>query len=266
MQNLRQLGSSILFAAISLVLVLGGLSMALAEDGINKPPPTITESRVPTREAGTSSTPSLLATIAPIASPSLTATIPPPTSCPPPSGWVTYIVQVGDTLEIVAARHGIALKTLKDANCLLKSTLIPNTLLYVPPTSTATFIPCGPPAGWIFYTVQVGENLYRISLKYRVSIAELQLANCMGFSTQIKVGQKLYVPNVATSTPVFTKTPSSTMTPSPSATLSTPLPTSTATETSITSTQTPTPTESPTLTSTATSTPLPTATDTPPPS
>ena len=262
MQNMRQLGIGFLFAAISLVLVLGGLSMTLAEDGINKPSPAITGTRVPARVAGTPSTPGLLPTITPIASPSLTATILPPTSCPPPSGWIAYIVQNGDTLESIAARHGITPAALKKANCLIGDTLIPNTLIYIPPTPTATFIPCGPPAGWTFYTVQVGDNLYRISLKYRISVAELQLANCMGSSTEITAGQKLYVPNVATSTPVFVKTPTPTITPSPSATLSTPLSTLTATETGIA----PPSTSTATQTATSTSTPLPTATNTSPPS
>ena len=274
MQNLRQLGSSLLFAAVSLVLILGGLSSALAENRINQPPATLTETRVPTREAGASSTPGLLPSVTSIASLSATATFPPPTSCPPPNGWVAYIVQIGDTLENVAARHGVTPNVLKEGNCLIGGGLIPNTRIYVPPTPTATFIPCGAPIGWIFYTVQAGDNLYQIGLKYRVTVAELQLANCMGSSTQIKVGQKLYVPNVATSTPIFTNTPTLTMTPSPSSTSSTPLPTSTATETGIapTGTDSPTPTftPTPTPTSSPTSTPAPSATeevptDTPPP-
>ena len=267
MQNLRQLGSSLLFAAVSLVLILGGLSSALAENGINKPPATITETRVPTREAGASSTPGLLPSVTSVASPSATATFPPPTSCPPPSGWVAYIVQISDTLKSVAALHGTTPSALKEANCLIGEGLIPNTRIYVPPTPTATFIPCGPPAGWIFYTVQTGDNLYRISLKYRITVPELQLANCMGSSTDIKVGQQLYVPNVATSTPMFTDTPTPTMTPSPSATSSTPSPTSTATETGIAPTEsdTSTPTSTSTSTSTPTSTPTPTETEEPPP-
>ena len=268
MQNLRRLGFSLLFAAVSLVLIMGGLSTSLAENGINKPPATITETRVPTRDTGASSTPGLLPSVTLIASPSATATFPPPTACPPPSGWVPYIVQIGDTLESLAIWHGITPNALKEANCLIADVLIPNTRIYVPPTPTATFIPCGPPLSWIFYTVQAGDNLYQISLKYRVTVAELQLANCMGSSTQIKVGQKLYVPNVPTSTPFFTETP--TQTPSPSATSSTPSATSTtstATETGIapTETDTPTPTSSPTPSATATDTATPTDTDTPTP-
>ena len=262
MQNLRQLGVSLFFATISLALVFGGLLTALAEDAINKPPPTVTETRIPTHEVGTSSTstPGVLPSITPSLSPTSTATLPPPTSCPPPSGWVAYIIQIGDNLENLSARHGITSSTLKNANCLIADSLIPNTRLYVPPTETATFIPCGPPAGWVFYIVEAGDNLFRTGLKYRVSTAELQLANCMGGGTQIKVGQKLYVPNVATSTPLFTTTPSSTMTPSASATLSTPIATFTAIETATAET----PTETPLPTSSLTLTPPPTETEIPP--
>ena len=257
MQTLRHHGVNLLFAIISLLLVLGGLSAVLAENEISNPAPTITKTSTSTLETELTSTP-----LTPAVSPSATVTLLPPTSCPPPSGWVAYVVKIGDTLESVATRYGTTPEILKEANCLIGDVLIPSTLIYVPPTATSTYIPCGPPAGWVFYTVQSGDNLFRISLKYRVTVAKLQFANCMGASTNITVGQKLYVPNVATSTPpVYTNTPTpSTSTPSPSETASTAIATSTATETTIppseTNTSVPT---SPTPTDT--DTPEPTATD-----
>ncbi len=259
MQTLRHHGVSILFAIISLLLVLGGLSAVLAENQVSNPAPTITQTSPPTLESETASTPGLLPSATAAVSPSATATLLPPTSCPPPSGWIAYVVKIGDTLENVATRYGTTPETLKEENCLSRDTLIPSTLIYVPPTATSTYIPCGPPASWVFYTVQSGDNLFRISLKYRVTTAKLQFANCMGASTSITVGQKLYVPNVATSTPpIYTNTPTpsiSTSTPAPSATASTAVSTSTATETTLP------PSETNTSTSVPTSTPQPTATD-----
>ncbi len=266
MQALRQLGGSILIGTISFLLILGGLSTALAEESINKPPLTITETSLPTSvsadvKTATLSAPGLLPTATIVSSPSPTATTPAPVVCPAPSGWQPYIVQSGESLDSLATRYGTTTDILKTANCLVGTTLLPDTQIYVPSAPTLTPIPCGPPSGWIFYTVKTGDNLYRISLSYRTSVPQLQSANCLGYSTQIKVGQKLYVPNVPTSTPETTNTP----TPTPTATatqLSTTTPTVTASATSM-PTETPTATESiaaPTETPTATNTESPTST------
>ncbi len=59
-----------------------------------------------------------------------------------------------------------------------------------------TFTPqvCGPFEGWVLYTVQPNDTLFGLSLIFEVSIADLQFANCLGDSTSIQVGQRLYVP------------------------------------------------------------------------
>ena len=237
MQAFRQFGGSILVGTLSLLFILGGLSTTLAENRINEPLPIITEPSTPTRDTVDISTPTLFASdLLPSAtipaSPSSTATIPASTVCPAPIGWLTYIVQIGDSLESLAIRYSTTSNALKMGNCLIGTSLLPNTRIYVPPAPTLTPIPCGAPYGWTLYTVKTGDNLYRIGLSYRVSVALLQNANCMGYSTDIKVGQKLSVPNVPTSTPVTTNTPLPTATHTSTATLSTqpPISTSTATE------------------------------------
>ncbi len=106
------------------------------------------------------------------------------------------------------------------------------------PTYTLMAVDCGPPPGWVLHTVREGETLESLSLLYRVSQEELQQANCRGEMTFIVPGEKLYVPNVATSTPTFTPTPTAT---------STITPISTATLTGGTGSGTATPTNSPTV-------------------
>ena len=107
--------------------------------------------------------------------------------------------------------------------------------MYVPPVPTVTVIPCGPPAGYVRrHVVQAGDNLYRIALSYGITYPQLQRANCMGSSTTIYAGQLLWVPNVATRTPVPGVTvvpdfPTSTATQIPTA-----IPTFTASNTPIT--------------------------------
>jgi len=72
------------------------------------------------------------------------------------------------------------------------------------PSSTITSTPpanCLIPSGWILITVQPGETLDSISVRYRVSSAEVQRGNCLPASTLVS-GAKIYVPPVAPNTSV----------------------------------------------------------------
>jgi len=138
------------------------------------------------------------------------------------------------------------------------TTLTPTITPSPPPVGTgAPTLSCVIPQGWVVYIVRSGDTLYGISLMFRITVSQLQNANCLT-STVIHSGQSLYVPSVPTSTPFFT-----TETPIPSSTsvmdTDTPIP--------FTPTDTPLPptgtdTDTPTL-PVPTDTPLPTITDTP---
>ena len=141
---------------------------------------------------------------------------PHPADCPPPSGWSPIKIQAGDTLEGLAQAYNATTDALIQANCLLTDVLIAGTLLYVPGVPpTESPIQCGPPPGWIFYTVQSGETLFRIGLAFGVSVAELQYANCLGSSTLIRAGTRIFVPSVNTRTPTTAPTHTATSTPHP---------------------------------------------------
>lgn len=249
MQALRQMGGGVIIAIISLLLVIGGISLSLAEANPPEPP-------TPTRIVLIISTPFEPTFAPPVFAPTntievstLTATAMPsatlaaPVVCNPPSGWLQIIVNANDTLYTIAERYKTTAEILSANNCLNNTIPAAGSLLYVPPVPTVTVIPCGPYRGWIkAYSVQPGDNLYRISLLYRTTVQQLQVANCMGSSITIYTGQLLWVPNVPTSTPGITVVPSfNTATPSPS-------PTSTfmVTESPM-----------PTLTSAPTNTPIP---------
>ena len=216
MQALRQVGIGFIFALISSGLVLGSLSTGLAEGYISQPRPTITETSIPASEPllpSSTQTPADLSLLPPpTIPPSPTSTQPAPTNCPPPSGWLQYSVLVGDTLASLAQQYNTTNTNLLAANCLQTEVLIPNTFIYVPPFPTQTIIPCSPAPGWITYIVQRGDNLYRLSLAYRVSVFDLQKGNCLD-TVNINAGQRLYVPNVPTSTPAITSTSTLTLTP-----------------------------------------------------
>lgn len=63
----------------------------------------------------------------------------------------------------------------------------------VTPTDTPTPTVCTPPAGWVIYIVQSGDNLYRIGRATGASVEQLKRANCL-ISDLIYPGQRLYVP------------------------------------------------------------------------
>ena len=91
----------------------------------------------------------------------------------------------------------------------------PPTATALPPSATpaVTATQCGPPAGWVTYTVHRGENLFRIGLRVGASVSQLQLANCLT-STNVYVGQVLYVP-VPLAAPTLQSQPSQTPQPQP---------------------------------------------------
>lgn len=286
MQSFRQIGAGILLGIISVVIVLGGLALSLAEGG------TATDSistNFPTDdtpgEVVTSfpTLPLLIFTDTP-EGPDFTATAsitPPPTltNCPPPAGWLPILTQSQDTLDSLAQTYNTSADSLRVNNCLLSDQLIANSVLYVPPQPTATSVPCGAPSSWVNYTVVTGDTLYHISLLYRVTVPTLRQANCLS-SDVIRAGQTLKVPNVPTSTaPVSSSdTPTITLTPTPGVTAGptmtpsltltpsqqpAPSTTGTVTKTPPAATQTPETTETSAPSITPSQTPLPSVTETP---
>lgn len=278
-------------ALISTIIVLGSFFLALTEGGTRialLPTSPATSTFTPSASPTQANSPTPLPTVPPGAptftpsptpsatpTPSQTPTTPPiAANCPPQEGWITISLELPETLQNVAQQYGLSTEELAAANCMnvvVTSQLPVGTILNVPlwtastptPTSTSkatatpkfTEVSCGPPRGWTTYRVKPGDNLFRIGLKYRVSVAMLQFANCLGSSTTIRTGQLLYVPNVPTSTFVSTATPTNTPT-----TPVTPSSTPTATATTQPPTAVPTTAQPPTSTATFTSTPMPTST------
>lgn len=254
MKALRQMGGGVIIAVISLLLVIGGISLSLAETSTPPPP---TPSPIPTTFAvefasPLPATPTLIPTETATAIPDTPTSIPnitslPPTSCPVPNGWFGIVVGANDTLYSIAQRYNTTVENLNANNCLNYVNPTPGSILYVPPGPTAVVVQCSPPAGWVKrHVVQPGENLYRIALSYGITYPQLQTGNCMGSSTTIFVGQVLWVPNVPTRTPTI-------------------LPTSTFNFSTPTRTSTPTLTPSLTSTFVVTSSPVPTNTTIPSP-
>ncbi len=194
----------------------------------------------------------------------------------PPAGWVTYIVQLGDTLFGLAMNTGTIVGEIQRVNCLGTQSLVTGEQIYLPMKPPPGFA-CGPPDWWGRYLVQVGDTLFSLANSRGVLVREVMNANCM-VSTRLYWGRYIYLPPgevmatlTATPVPPPTRTPKPTKTAVPPTHTVTPPPvvTLTPTNTPITPTNTPvtvtttpvTPTNTPV---TPTNTPVtPTLTSTP---
>ncbi len=238
MQAIRELFTGLFAAIASSVIVLAAISLTAAE-GMSFVPSgtqaaTATSAPPPAAQEGAQQGEPLMAT--PTVAPTsflATAVQPTTTSCAFPAGWIAYTIQAGDTVEALAEANGITAGQLAEANCLWSNDLPAGSVLYLPapeltatpsltpfpPMATMIFqptpAPCGPPFGWVRYIVQPGETLFQLSMRYGVSVPNLQAANCLGSSNYIQAGQVLYVPNVAPIWPTATFTTVATWTKTP---------------------------------------------------
>ncbi|HZX48711.1 MAG TPA: LysM peptidoglycan-binding domain-containing protein, partial [Nitrospirota bacterium] len=118
-----------------------------------------------------------------------------------------YKVKKGDTLYKISRNYGVSVKQIKQANGLRVSDIKPGDRIVVPTkktvktnnnkvTSKKTKIVRKSDSGnnnLITHKVRKGENLYRISRKYVVSVKDVKRLNNLSRSS-LKVGQKLKVP------------------------------------------------------------------------
>jgi LysM repeat protein len=111
----------------------------------------------------------------------------------------TYTVAYGDTLTSIAARYNTTAAVLAQLNNITNPNLIyagqvlniPGAVVVVPTVPT---VPTTPVTGPTTHTVQPGENLFRISLMYGVTMDALQRANGIYNPNLIFTGQVLTIP------------------------------------------------------------------------
>lgn len=150
--------------------------------------------------------------------PSATPIPPPPTqpvgtvaACQPPPGWITYQVQVGDTLNMLAARTNTTVNELVQVNCLQSFTIRPGDIIALPfeppastatvtpgptgtrgPTPTRTATPIAPRIGSVTVNVDLPNNLITVFVtgeNFRSQEAGFR-AELVGFSTiPLQLGQ-----------------------------------------------------------------------------
>jgi len=117
----------------------------------------------------------------------------------------SHIVVAGDTLSAIARSRGVELEALAGLNQLSSPSMIfPGQRLKLPEQAivesseqpvvdgpaTVASSPSRPP----HHAVQPGENLYRISLRYGLSLNELLAANPTVDPRKLRIGQKVRLP------------------------------------------------------------------------
>lgn len=161
--------------------------------------------------------------------PGVAAPTPPPGKTPVPGSTSTYTVVGGDTLYSIARRSGTDIATLVALNGLANpNQIFPGQVLKLPSSGTSpTATSAGPtntpgptattaPTPNVTYTVQVGDTLSSIALRFNTTYQEIALLNGLSNPNLISAGQVLIIRKgsaTATATPTTAPSPTKTGTP-----------------------------------------------------
>lgn len=114
-------------------------------------------------------------------------------------GSVVHTVTWGDTLFSLARRFDTSVDAICRVNGLADPTQIYAGQRLIIPTAHA---PTAPDEAGATHTVQAGENLFRIALRYGVTVKALVELNGLYNADQIVAGQQLAIPGSATASSV----------------------------------------------------------------
>lgn len=101
----------------------------------------------------------------------------------PDTGDVTYTVQAGDSLWLIAQRYGTTVNAIKQANGLTGDMLRIGQVLKIPVSQ----------APYVEYTVRPGDTLWELSRRYNTTVEAILQANGLT-STVLQIGQVLRIP------------------------------------------------------------------------
>ena len=122
-----------------------------------------------------------------------------------PAQGLDYAIQAGDTLMVIAARYGMDWRTLAAANGLGEYTVLQiGQVVHLPGVAApaggggqAASAGAGAASG--AYTVQPGDTLLGIALRYGIEWEELASLNGLSESSLLQIGQSLRVPGASQS-------------------------------------------------------------------
>lgn len=144
-------------------------------------------------------TPSPTAQVVVVTATPAPATTQTPAIQPPVGGTTTYVVQRGDTLRRIAQQFNTTVAALAQLNGIANVNLIfvgqrltvPTPGQSIPTPQPPNPTPAPPPET---YRVQPGDNLFRIALRFGVSLQALAQANNITNTNLVFVGQVLTIP------------------------------------------------------------------------
>lgn len=171
---------------------------ATEEPATEQPAETEAETPEATEEVD-EPTPEPTATLEPVELPTAVPTPEPlvqETPTASPTGATTYVVRPGDNLFRIALNNGVSLQALSQANNITNPALIyVGQELVIPAGGTTP--PTSPPSGQTcstVHTVQPGDNLFRIALRYNHSQMYLAQVNGIANPSLVYVGQQICIP------------------------------------------------------------------------
>lgn len=129
-----------------------------------------------------------------------TATLPGPSLgfTPVPGGSCVHVVSAGENLFRISLRYGTTVHVLAAANGIPNINLIlVGQRITIPNCSGGGPVPTPPPGGGTYHTVMQGENLFRISLRYGVSLSAILAANPQIVNQNlIYINQQILIPGI----------------------------------------------------------------------
>ena len=126
--------------------------------------------------------------------------LPTPEDTPEPT-TVTYEVRPGDTLSTISEKFGTKIQRIREMNLLTTDALQVGQVLrlpYVPGLTTPEGIPTPTPEPFQ-YTVQEGDTLLSIALRYDVPLNQILSLNNLRDEHSISIGQELLIPSSSVS-------------------------------------------------------------------
>jgi LysM repeat protein len=127
-----------------------------------------------------------------------------------------YIVQTGDTLFMIALKFNVSVSAITAANGLANPNLVYVGERLVIPSASAPSAPSAAtsvPASGSTYSVQSGDTLFKVALKFNVGLSNLAAANGITNYNLVYVGQRLIIPGASSVPAAPTAAPAATAVP-----------------------------------------------------
>jgi LysM repeat protein len=114
-----------------------------------------------------------------------------------PGGTCVHVVSAGENLFRISLRYGTTVHVLAAANGIPNINLILVGQRITIPNCSGGGVPPPPPGGGTIHTVMQGENLFRISLRYGVSLSAILAANPQITNQNlIYINQQIVIPGI----------------------------------------------------------------------